>query len=472
MAIFGLFGKKDGKSAGADKNASSDKTNPPTKPVGAAPGATAVPGAPVTVPARPKRDQAAAHATAKKIDAIESEMSEEFTSARVPSGNTLPGPPQMQRVQSPPPSTRPPDPHQIFESTLPSIGMTTEFLLGPQAKSTDIIVSSESAQVVEEAAILYASGQAAMAEQVLLVAVQGDNLIDGGQRPWWMLFELFQLSGRQAEFDNLSITFASRFETSPPSWRNMESEELLPASQMLPKAAALPTVAFVGKLDASIVRLLEKVQKLGETSAVLRLEFTRVTDVDPVGCGLLLKILKRLQASQHELVLVGANELAGRIRAILQVGRRDETEAPWLLLLEILRLLNSEVEFEEASMDYCVTFEVSPPAFDAPRKVTTEKADSANPQAAAFSMPSLIEGKAETLLASIAEFAGSHDPAVIDCSGLRRIDFTAAGQLVSTLAPVVASGRVVEFVEVNHMVGALLDVIGLKEIARISIRKG
>lgn len=468
MAIFGLFGKKDGKSATAEKSASSDKTNPPTKPAAG----PAAPGAPVTVPARPRRDQAAAKATAKKIDAIESEMSEEFTSARVPSGNTLPAPAQVQRVQSPPPSTRPPDPHQIFESTLPSIGMSTEFLLGPQAKSTDIVVSAESAQVVEEAAILYASGQAAMAEQVLLVAVQGDNLIDGGQRPWWMLFELFQLSGRQAEFDNLSITFASRFETSPPSWRNMESEDLLPASQMLPKAAALPTVAFVGKLDASIVRLLEKVQKLGESSSVLRLEFTKVTEVDPVGCGLLLKILKRLQASSHELVLVGANELAGRIRAILQVGRRDETEAPWLLLLEILRLLNSEVEFEEASMDYCVTFEVSPPAFDAPRKVTTEKADSANPQAAAFSMPSLVEGKAETLLAAIAEFAATHDPAAIDCSRLRRIDFTAAGQLLSGLAPVVAGGRVVEFVEVNHMVGALMDVIGLKEIARISIRKG
>ena len=462
MAIFGLFGKKDGKSAPAEKTASSDKTNPASRPV---------PGAPATLPARPRRDPAAANATAKKIDAIESEMSEEFVSARGPSGNTLPGLPSVPRVQAPPATTRPPDPRQIFESTLPSIGMSTEFLLGPQAKSTDIVVHSESAQVVEEAAILYASGQAAMAEQVLLVAVQGDNLIDNGQRPWWMLLELYQLSGRQAEFDNLSMTFAARFETSPPSWRNLE-EELLPVSQMLPKAAAVPTVAFVGKLDSSIVRLLEKVQKLGETSPVLRLDFTRVSEVDPIGCGLLLKILKRLQASPHELVLVGANDLAGRIRAILKVGRRDETEAPWLLLLEILRLLRSEVEFEETSMDYCVTFEVSPPAFDAPQKVTTEKADAiSKPDAPAFAMPVLVEGKTDSLLATIAEFAASHDPAVIDCARLRRIDFNAAGQFLSSLAPVVAGGRVIEFVEVNQMVAALMDVIGLREIAKISIRK-
>jgi ABC-type transporter Mla MlaB component len=351
--------------------------------------------------------------------------------------------------------------------------MTTEFLLGPQAKSTDIVVASESAQVVEEAAILYASGQAAMAEQVLLVAVQGDNLIDGGQRPWWMLFDLYQLSGRQAEFDALCISFASKFETSPPSWRNLEAEELLPASQMLPKAAAVPSVAFVGKLDSNIVRLLERVQKLGETSHVLRLEFTRVAEVDPVGCGLLLKILKRLHASQHELVLVGAGELTQRIRAILKVGRRDETEAPWLLLLEILRLLNSEAEFEETSMDYCVTFEVSPPAFDAPKnKVTTAEAGSASADAPAFSMPQVVEGKTDSLLATVASFAGSHDPALIDCARLRRIDFQAAGQLLSSLAPVAAGGRVIEFTEVNHMVAALLDVIGLKDIARVSIRKG
>jgi anti-anti-sigma regulatory factor len=461
VAIFGLFGKKDGKSAVAEKSVSSDKTSAVSKPEAGN----------ITLPARPRRDPDAASATARKIDAIESEMSEEFTSARLPSGNTLPAVP-VQRVQTPPPATRAPDPRQIFESTLPSIGMSTEFLLGPQAKSTDIIVSAESAQVVEEAAILYASGQAAMAEQVLLVALQGENLIDGGQRPWWMLFDLYQLSGRQAEFDNLSMSFASRFETSPPSWRNLlEAEELLPASLMLPKAAATPTVAFVGKLDSSIVRLLERVQKQGESSPVLRLDFTRVAEVDPIGCGLLLKILKRLHTTQHELVLVGANELAKSIRAILKVGRRDETEAPWLLLLEILRLLNSESEFEEVSMDYCVTFEVSPPAFDPPRKVTTESAGSVATETPAFAMPQLVEGKIDSVLTSIAAYAGGHDPVLLDCTRLRRIDFNAAGQLLSTLAPVAAAGRVIEFTEVNQMVAALLDVIGLNDIARVSTRK-
>jgi hypothetical protein len=81
----------------------------------------------------------------------------------------------------------------------------------------------------------------------------------------------------------------------------------------------------------------------------------------------LLRTLKNLKKTGHDLMLVGAQSLTDKIRAILQVGRRDETEAPWLLLLEILQLLHFEKAFEEASMDYCITFEVSPPSFEALR---------------------------------------------------------------------------------------------------------
>ena len=131
--------------------------------------------------------------------------------------------------------------------------------------------------------------------------------------------------------------------------------------------STIPSIAFPAKLDAGIVKQLERIKNLAEMSPVLKLEFARVTQVDPVGCGLLLNILKRLQKSSHKLILVGAPELAEKIQAILQVGRRDETEAPWLLLLEVLRLLNRESDFEERSIDYCITFEVSPPAFVSPQ---------------------------------------------------------------------------------------------------------
>ncbi|MDB5798655.1 MAG: hypothetical protein JWP36_2557 [Paucimonas sp.] len=467
MAIFGLFGRKDSKSAPpAEKKATTSMRAVPEMPSAAPPAQK-----------QKRRDPAVSNATAKKIDAIESEMSSEFRHERPLGGSTLPGPPPG--LKSPPAGDKAGmTTHREFESTLPSIGMSTEFLLGPLGKATDIeIVGTEAAQVVEEAAILYASDQIAMAEQVLRSAVESEALGeldgDGGLRAWAMLFDLYQLGGRQAEFDALSIAYASKFETSPPSWRGSgEFGELLPVRDMLPAKSAVPSVAFVGKLDGNIVRLLERVQKLGESNVALRLEFTRVSDVDPIGCGLLLRILKRLQATKHELVLVGARELGDKIRAILKVGRRDETEAPWLLLLELLRLLNAEQEFEETSMDYCVTFEVSPPGFEAPNnKVTTADAGAETLAAESFPMPAMVTGATEQLLGTITAFASAHDPAVLDCSGLRRIDFNAAGQLLSSLAPIAAGGRVIEFIGVNHLVAALFDVIGIKDFARVVVRK-
>jgi ABC-type transporter Mla MlaB component len=222
--------------------------------------------------------------------------------------------------------------------------------------------------------------------------------------------------------------------------------------------------------------LLERAQKLAELSKVLRLEFIRVTEVDPVGCGILLSVLKKLQKTDHELILVGALELAGKVRAILQVGRRDETEAPWLLLMEILRLLNLEKEFEEASIDYCVTFEVSPPAFVPPRnKITTALEEVHMPDEASkaeqYQMPPVIEGKTEQLLQGIAAYAAEHNPAIIDCARLNRVDFSATAQLLSGLAPIAAAGNALEFHNVNQLVAALFNVMGLKDIVRIIPRK-
>jgi hypothetical protein len=135
-------------------------------------------------------------------------------------------------------------------------------------------------------------------------------------------------------------------------------------------------------------------------------------------------------------VLVSASDFGVKIRSILEVGRRDETEAPWLLLLEILQLLHRQEEFEEASIDYCVTFEVSPPAFVLSKSrvttITDESLDQMVP-ANVFMMPTLVDSKTN-LIDAITQFAKLHNPAIIDCSQLARVDFSAASQLLSGLA--------------------------------------
>jgi ABC-type transporter Mla MlaB component len=444
VGIFSLFGKKDDRPAKpADKDASRSKraaTRPPTV----------------------KRDAEVALATAKKIDAIESEMSSEFV-------NVTTAPPRRTAASSAPAPTE--KPKQEAEPALApatgDMGSTTEFLLGGQSAVGDIASpSSEAAAVIEEAAILYANGQGTLVQQMLMAAIAADDLGDATMNAWLMLLDLYQIAGKQQEFEQLAIEYASRFETSPPAWRSAVAPSHAPSS------GAAPTVPFSGKLDSRCSKQIERLQTLAESHRTLRLEFARVTHAEPAGCSLLLGLLRKLQKSGHDLVLVGAPELAEKIRAILEVGRRDDSEDAWLLLLEILRLLNREKEFEEVSIDYCITFEVSPPAFVAPQnKVTTAAVETAAPESEGFMMPALIEGRIDDLIVAIAAYSDDHQPAIIDCSRLNRIDFNAAGRLLSGLGPFCGNGKQIEFHHVNHLIVELFGVIGLKDIVRIIPRK-
>ncbi|HEY4541523.1 MAG TPA: STAS domain-containing protein [Noviherbaspirillum sp.] len=426
---------------------------------------------------QPRRDTQRAQETVLKIDAIESEMSSEFVKSRPAQPATKPGPerPAVKRSAASPAPSAPRASAGNAALTLPPLapdmGSTTDFLLHGNSTINDVAApSSEAAAVIEESAIMYANAQSEMVEQMLTTAIAEDLLGEVTHKAWWMLFDLYQVSGKREAFEQLALEYANKFETSPPGWTELGHTEATPSHP----AGSPPLLAFSGKLDAKTVKITERARKLAETHRALRLEFVRVSEVDSAGCQVLLALLKQLQKSGHQLVLVGARELETKIRGIVQVGRRDEGEDCWLLLLEILRLLNCEKEFEETSIDYCVTFEVSPPAFVPPQSSVTTAVEeqAAAPQAAeGFMLPPLIEGRIDNLILAIAAYSDEHEPAIINCSQLVRIDFNAAGRLLTGLAPFCGNGKAIEFHHVNHLVAELFNIIGLKDIVRIVPRK-
>lgn len=457
MGLFSIFKKKDSQktSEPTDKDPSRKREEEKTR-------------LSASTESRQNSQREIARATALKIDAIESEMESAIFNAPEPSWRNKrpPSPEQATHIEI---SDGRNTDHVSFLDTLPLMTEnSTEFMLDDG--SAIAVVDSAVTPVIEEIAILYASEQISLTEQMLQGAIHDDSLGPNVRSAWWMLFDLYQILADEAQFENLSIDYASKFETSPPSWvPNLYRSSTIAAPVTF--AGLTPTVAFAGTLDETIVKQLEKVQSLAEKNQVFRLEFARVTNVTPAGCGLLLKALKTLGKKEHDLIMVGAPELATKIQAILKIGRRDETEAPWLLLLEILQLLDREKDFEETSMDYCVTFEVSPPAFEPPKKikVTTAAAEKVHPDISPdrFMMPQVISGSLEKLLADIREYAAEYNPVLIDCTRLTRVEFSAAGQLMSGLAPLATNGKVIELQGVNHLVAALFQVIGLNNIAKI-----
>ena len=417
-----------------------------------------------------------ARKTALKIDAIESEMSSELsrppnraklgatntsTAARKFNGNALTS------MNFDDGNTAISTEH--FSATLPVMGMATDYLLGADATTEKVRVAAiETPAVIEEAAILFANDQDDLVESILLSTIHDDTLGSGTRTTWWMLFDFYQILGKQTEFDNLALGYASKFETSPPTWVALSAD-----SGSGGASGSNTAVVFSGNLDELISKQIDRALKISAVSPALRFEFSRVASATTDGCTLLLAGIKKLQQQGCDLTVAGANELVKSIRVIIEVGRRDESEAPWLLLLEVLQLMNRQQDFEEASIDYCVTFEVSPPAFIAPKTNVTASAEDYIEDALpdnVLMMPTVLDSKSD-LVDTITKFIHQHNPAVLDCSHLTRVDFSAASQLLAGLAPMAGDNRVVELNNVNHLVHALFNVIGLREVARISPRK-
>jgi ABC-type transporter Mla MlaB component len=332
--------------------------------------------------------------------------------------------------------------------------------------------------VLEEAAILYANGQDLPAVSVLAGAVGSDKSPD----TWLMLLELYQSLGKRTEFENLAIDFAVRFETSAPAWSDEQARKpSAPAATPAPRAA----IVFKGALDARIVPQLEQLKKLAQRNLVLHLEFGQVDSVDAAGADLILRVFAAFQKSNHEVAISGASQLAERLRAAIDVGRRDASNAVWMLLLEIYRILGRQAAFEETSIDYCVTFEVSPPSWepaspkylveDQPAAPTPAETPPTGDEAAlgpdAVALSGELVGKSDGDLQRLTQFATTHERIVVDCARLVRVDFTAAGLLLNWAVGMRGSRKEIEFVNVGHLVAALFVVMGLHEVVPIERRR-
>ena len=361
-------------------------------------------------------------------------------------------------------------------------------LIGPLTDQPDAAATPANAPVVEESAILYANGQADLAEQMLR-----DSLGELGRTerlPWWMLFDLYQAQGREAQFESIAIDYASHFETSPPAY----TERLPRAAPQQVFTGVAPAVRIGGLLDAGVAAQLQALRAPASAGKPVRLDFGAVRSASLDGCACLLTGLQGLRAEQREVDLAGADALLAVLRPMLAIGERGSGEAPWLLLLELLQLLDREKDFEETAMDYCVTFEVSPPSFEAPLRSVPAGAPAATdatspPQAAGqrFLLPPVVDGDIAPLLAAIDTYAastqegaapsdtGTLDAAapgiVLDCSRLARIGFGAANALHGRLRALAAGGRQVELRELNHMVAALLRLLNYGDCARLYAHK-
>ncbi len=310
--------------------------------------------------------------TAAKIDPIESEMARDFMR---PAGSQFPNSAANSTLGRLSQQPVEPPPKQSGEySGPPTLGARSrdpDAIDDWQGNANAIELHAEgSGSAIEETAILFANGLIEPAESGLRTAIQADSLGDSAQRAWLMLFELLQQRGDKAGFDNLTIEYVLRFESSPPAWIDYKDEPLLaPAGK--PGVAPVPTggapiVHLPETIDANVVKVLEQLKNHSVNHQALTLDASSVRAIDLVGAELLLRVVNAFKRASHELVVQGADQLITPLRAAVEPGRRDPSDAGWMLLLEVYRLLMKQHEFEDTGIQYCITYEVSPPSWEPP----------------------------------------------------------------------------------------------------------
>ena len=254
---------------------------------------------------------------------------------------------------------------------------------------------------------MFANGLIEPAEAGLRAAIQSDQLGESAQRGWLMLFELLQQRGDKAGFDSLTIEYVLRFESSPPAWidykDDIESCRCIGGRGWSTRKRLAPVIVLPEAIDEGVVKHLEQLKNHSQSHQSITLDSSNVRSIDPVGAELLLRVINAFKRASHELLLQGADQLVTPLRAAVEAGRRDPSDAVWMLLLEVFRLLNRQHDFEETGIQYCITYEVSPPSWEpAPPNLKTRAAVCRQPWRrwwTAYAGKARCAGKASLILA-------------------------------------------------------------------------
>ena len=316
---------------------------------------------------------------------------------------------------------------------------------------------------IEQVVVLYANGQDGAARSLLETFVRSYHGREG-KRFWLLLFDLLQMTGDRAAFEKLGADYAEACEMSPPTWTQGLSS-VPPLS-----AAPGPSKIFLqGVLTSEGALPVSELARLISEKAPVAVDCSKLAGCDDEIAGQLADLLSTARKARLSVTLGGTDGFVDRLNGRLVAGHRAH-EPAWRLLLELLQRHGSQEQFEERAIDFAVTFEQSPPSWE-PRPVAAMHAVSPAASGLADDAHYLSGELKACRFDELTAVIESCEQPILDFSGVRRLDFVSAGQLVNRLAPYKAAGRDIVIRSPNHLVAELMAVVGLNKQARILVPK-
>jgi hypothetical protein len=400
-------------------------------------------------------------------------------------------------VPSPPPPAA--SPYQQEPGTLSE---TTDFSSPFAVEVSEVMHDPE----LDEAVIAFANADFTQCEEALqrITSVSGDR--SQHAETWLVLFDLYRATGQQQRFESLALDYAQQFGWSAPQWYSLPKlvadalldEPLMPSSSG--SASRMPH-GDVGWVCPEVLDI-EAVARL--RSQTLQMPLPWVLDwsglhlIDAEAAMQLSTIFRLWSGQSLEMRWMGGDRLFQVLQESAPTGVRDADPAFWLTRLDALRLANRADQFDEAAIDYCVTYEVSPPSWEPTRcKVHISGSDlsTRNPPmsmvsdvSTSFMESSLLEdaggvemahvelsgqliGDISATLTKLQGELGSAPVVSVSCARLIRVDFIAAGDLLNWVLARKSEGRAVHFVDAHRLLALFFGAMGINEHAKVQVRK-
>ncbi len=357
---------------------------------------------------------------------------------------------------------------------------------------------------LEEAAIRFANGDHAGAESGLLeVLAQHQQDAPEQQLEIWMtLFDLYRAIGQRDRFDTLAMDFAARYSRSAPTWFSMPEQlglaglKVPAVDEPMPGAVARRDFSWNAPPVLAVSSMAALQASLARAASPWTLSWTRLVSMEEAAVPLLADQCTKWADHEGQFVFSGVEKLNALLESKTPSGDRSHSPEWWRLRMAVLRLMGKPDEFELVALDYCVTYEVSPPSWVSARCGYSDNEGVSSASAPLgddrgfiasdlgdLSMPALldtapvaqlsgyIDGDATALLEPFAAFLRPGVPLTIACEKLIRVDFAAAGAVLNWAAEQQGYGHVVQFHNLQRLVAIFFNVIGINEHAWVVPRK-
>ena len=357
---------------------------------------------------------------------------------------------------------------------------------------------------LEEASIRYANGDDAGAEAGLLEMLATGSLRAGQPETWMVLFDLFRATDQQDKFEDMATRFVQKFDRSAPQWFSLPDAVKQMAAPLAAASAQRPVVDWICPSSVGIQTIAALNAALTKAPMPWRLDWSNLKTVEPAAVDALCKAFFGWAGQLVQLRFIGDDQLQQVLQKNTPSGDRDIPHEWWHLRMQALRVMHQPDEFELTALDFCVTYEVSPPSWEIarcsyqsidalgkamathtiigdvfrdslPSGISLQDGDSIlNSQMGnllSVELSGQIEGDAAAMLDVLQVKLKGADTMVISCAKLIRVDFSAAGTLLNWVCARQEENRSVHFCDVNRLVAAFFNVIGITEHAKVTPRK-